>query len=213
MATTTTTTVASPVDFETYGDYAPPAGAYRREGNLTSLIYPIDGRISDDGSTEFAAEAGRYHLYFSLVLPMGAASAHRAQAARARRRGVVVGGRSGARRTRLGVPRRRRPRSRPGQRVHAAPRRLPRDRPHLRRPRLRARALGPRLRQAGEQPLRDDDRRPRNVLHRVGRPVGRAVPGGAPRRDRRGERRDRARPRRRHVRGPRRDARRPSTTR
>ena len=29
MATTTTTTVASPVDFETYGDYAPPAGAYR----------------------------------------------------------------------------------------------------------------------------------------------------------------------------------------
>jgi putative glutathione S-transferase len=69
MATTTTTTVASPVDFETYGDYAPPAGAYRRQGNLTSLIYPIDGRISDDGSTEFAAEAGRYHLYFSLYCP------------------------------------------------------------------------------------------------------------------------------------------------
>jgi glutathionyl-hydroquinone reductase len=69
MATTTTTTVASPVDFETYGDYAPPAGAYRREGNLASLIYPIDGRISDDGSTEFAAEAGRYHLYFSLYCP------------------------------------------------------------------------------------------------------------------------------------------------
>ena len=69
MATTTTTTVASPVDFETYGDYAPPAGAYRREGNLTSLIYPIDGRISDDGSTEFAAESGRYHLYFSLYCP------------------------------------------------------------------------------------------------------------------------------------------------
>ncbi len=69
MATTTTTTVASPVDFETYGDYAPPAGAYRREGNLTSLIYPIDGRISDDGSTGFAAESGRYHLYFSLYCP------------------------------------------------------------------------------------------------------------------------------------------------
>ena len=69
MATTTTTTVASPVDFETYGDYAPPAGAYRREGNLTSLIYPIDGRISDDGSTEFAAASGRYHLYFSLYCP------------------------------------------------------------------------------------------------------------------------------------------------
>ena len=69
MAITTTTTVASPVDFETYGDYAPPAGAYRREGNLTSLIYPIDGRISDDGSTNFAAESGRYHLYFSLYCP------------------------------------------------------------------------------------------------------------------------------------------------
>jgi hypothetical protein len=69
MATTTTTTVASPVDFETYGDYAPPAGAYLREGNLTSLIYPIDGRISDDGSTAFAAESGRYHLYFSLYCP------------------------------------------------------------------------------------------------------------------------------------------------
>jgi putative glutathione S-transferase len=69
MATTTTTTVASPVDFDTYGDYAPPAGAYRREGNLTSLIYPIDGRISDDGSTNFAAESGRYHLYFSLYCP------------------------------------------------------------------------------------------------------------------------------------------------
>jgi len=69
MATTTTSTVASPVDFETYGDYAPPAAAYRREGNLTSLIYPIDGRISDDGSTEFGAETGRYHLYYSLYCP------------------------------------------------------------------------------------------------------------------------------------------------
>ncbi len=69
MATTTTTTVASPVDFETYGDYAPPAGAYRLEGNLTSLVYPIEGRISDDGSTDFAAQSGRYHLYFSLYCP------------------------------------------------------------------------------------------------------------------------------------------------
>ena len=70
MSTTTTTTnVASPVDFDTYGDYAPPPGAYRVEGNVTSLVYPIDGRISDDGSTEFAAEPGRYHLYFSLYCP------------------------------------------------------------------------------------------------------------------------------------------------
>jgi putative glutathione S-transferase len=69
MAATTTSTVASPVDFETYGDYAPPRNAYRREGNLATLVYPIDGRISDDGSTEFGAEAGRYHLYFSLYCP------------------------------------------------------------------------------------------------------------------------------------------------
>src|SRR5262249_30634681 len=66
---TTTTSVASPVDFDTSGDYAAPAGAYRVEGNVTSLVYPIDGRISDDGSTEFAAEPGRYHLYFSLYCP------------------------------------------------------------------------------------------------------------------------------------------------
>ena len=69
MATATTSTVASPVDFEAYGDYAPPRSAYRREGNLATLLYPIDGRISDDGSTEFAAESGRYHLYFSLYCP------------------------------------------------------------------------------------------------------------------------------------------------
>jgi glutathionyl-hydroquinone reductase len=69
MASTTTSTIASPVDFETYGDYAPPRNAYRREGNLATLVYPIDGRISDDGSTEFAAESGRYHLYFSLYCP------------------------------------------------------------------------------------------------------------------------------------------------
>ena len=69
MATTTTSTVASPVDFETFGDYAPPPNAYRAEGNIATLVYPIDGRLSDDGSTGFAAEPGRYHLYFSLYCP------------------------------------------------------------------------------------------------------------------------------------------------
>jgi glutathionyl-hydroquinone reductase len=66
---TTTATVASPVDFDTYGDYAPPPAAYRREGNLATLVYPIGGRITDDGSSEFPAAAGRYHLYYSLYCP------------------------------------------------------------------------------------------------------------------------------------------------
>jgi putative glutathione S-transferase len=66
---TTTTAVASPVDFDTYGDYAPPPSAYRREGNLATLVYPIGGRIADDASTEFPATAGRYHLYYSLYCP------------------------------------------------------------------------------------------------------------------------------------------------
>jgi putative glutathione S-transferase len=61
--------VASPVDFDAYGDYAPPASAYRREGDLAALVYPIDDRISDDGSTAFTAEPGRYHLYVSLYCP------------------------------------------------------------------------------------------------------------------------------------------------
>lgn len=69
MAAPETTMVASPVDFETYGDYAPPPGAYERRGELTTLIYPIDDRLSDDGSTEFAAVPERYHLYVSLYCP------------------------------------------------------------------------------------------------------------------------------------------------
>lgn len=66
---TTTTAVASPVDFEAFGDYAPPPNAYRVEGNIATLVYPIDDRISDDGATGFAAEPGRYHLYYSLYCP------------------------------------------------------------------------------------------------------------------------------------------------
>jgi putative glutathione S-transferase len=69
MASPTTSTVASPVDFDTYGDYAPPPSAYRQQGNVTTLVYPIDGRIADDDSTGFRAEPGRYHLYFSLYCP------------------------------------------------------------------------------------------------------------------------------------------------
>ena len=63
------TIVASPVDFETYGDYAPPPGAYEQRGNMATLIYPIAGRITDDGSSPFRAEPGRYHLYYSYYCP------------------------------------------------------------------------------------------------------------------------------------------------
>src|SRR5207249_322101 len=61
--------VASPVDFETYGDYAPPPGAYVQRGDIATLTYPIDDRVTDDGSSGFPAAAGRYHLYYSLYCP------------------------------------------------------------------------------------------------------------------------------------------------
>ena len=63
------TIVASPVDFEAYGDYAPPPGAYDQRGDMATLIYPITGRITDDGSSPFRAEPGRYHLYYSYYCP------------------------------------------------------------------------------------------------------------------------------------------------
>jgi putative glutathione S-transferase len=62
-------TVASPVDFDAYGDYAPPPGAYERRGDIATLVYPVEGRITDDGSSEFGADAGRYHLYYSFYCP------------------------------------------------------------------------------------------------------------------------------------------------
>jgi putative glutathione S-transferase len=62
-------TVASPVDFDAYGDYAPPPGAYEQHGDMASLVYPITGRTTDDGSSGFRAEAGRYHLYYSYYCP------------------------------------------------------------------------------------------------------------------------------------------------
>jgi putative glutathione S-transferase len=61
--------VASPLDYETYGDYAPPPVAYGRAGDVTTLRHEFDGRISDDGSTPFPADAGRYHLYGTLFCP------------------------------------------------------------------------------------------------------------------------------------------------
>jgi glutathionyl-hydroquinone reductase len=38
-------------------------------GAFVRSEYPIQGRFSADGSTEFPAEAGRYHLYVSLACP------------------------------------------------------------------------------------------------------------------------------------------------
>jgi len=67
--TLTTGNLADPVDFETYGDYAPPPGAYVQRGDIATLTYPIDDRITDDGSSGFPAVEGRYHLYYSLYCP------------------------------------------------------------------------------------------------------------------------------------------------
>ena len=70
--------VASPADFETYGDYrvkAPP----RADGAFVRPLYPFQGRVSADGSTGYPAEAGRYHLYISLACPW----AHRSAIVRA----------------------------------------------------------------------------------------------------------------------------------
>ena len=44
-------------------------GAYEQRGDIATLTYPIDGRITDDGSSPFRAEAGRYHLYYSYYCP------------------------------------------------------------------------------------------------------------------------------------------------
>jgi putative glutathione S-transferase len=78
---------ASPVDFETYGDYTgrpskrPPAeqagGALRTSasGEFVRPAYPFRGRITADGSSGFPAEAGRYHLYISWACPWAHRSA------------------------------------------------------------------------------------------------------------------------------------------
>ena len=75
---TTAAAVASPVDFETYGDYrvkAPP----RADGGFVRPLYQFQGRVSADGATGYPAEAGRYHLYISLACPW----AHRSAIVRA----------------------------------------------------------------------------------------------------------------------------------
>ena len=65
---TRTAPVASPVDFQSYGDYSVKAPV-RADGAFVRPLYPFQGRISADGSSGYPAERGRYHLYVSLACP------------------------------------------------------------------------------------------------------------------------------------------------
>jgi len=65
---TTAASVASPVDFDTYGDYQVKAPA-RADGAFVRPRYPFQGRVTADGSSGYRAEPGRYHLYVSLACP------------------------------------------------------------------------------------------------------------------------------------------------
>jgi putative glutathione S-transferase len=67
---------ASPVDFETYGDYGTRLRARQPQaGQFSRPAYPFGGRITADGSSGYAAEAGRYHLYISWACPWAQRSA------------------------------------------------------------------------------------------------------------------------------------------
>lgn len=55
---------ASPVDTATYGEYR-----IVRDPADPRPLYRFGGRISEDGSTPFAAEPGRYHLYAGWFCP------------------------------------------------------------------------------------------------------------------------------------------------
>jgi len=56
--------IASDVDYESHGRYGPPP-----EGWPTTGVHDFRDRISEDGSTPYPAEAGRYHLYLALGCP------------------------------------------------------------------------------------------------------------------------------------------------
>jgi glutathionyl-hydroquinone reductase len=58
------TRTASPVDLATYGEYR-----YTKADGDQRPLYRFAGRICTDGSTEFPAEAGRYHLYAGWFCP------------------------------------------------------------------------------------------------------------------------------------------------
>jgi glutathionyl-hydroquinone reductase len=72
---------ASPVDFETFGDYGDfkrkQAGqaAAPKPGEFVRPAYPFRGRITADGSSGYPAVPGRYHLYVSWACPWAQRSA------------------------------------------------------------------------------------------------------------------------------------------
>ncbi len=75
--TTTRLNVASPVDFERFGDYTPPPPKTGVANGATfeRPRYVFQGRISADGASGFKAEPGRYHLYISYACPWAHRSA------------------------------------------------------------------------------------------------------------------------------------------
>ena len=78
-----------------YGDYAPPPGAYVQRGDIATLTYPIDGRITDDGSHAVPRRSRAVPPLLLALLPVGAAAADRAEAAAGSTASChVVGGRS-----------------------------------------------------------------------------------------------------------------------
>ena len=74
---TTTLNVASPVDFERFGDYTPPLPKTGVANGATfeRPRYVFQARISADGASGFKAEPGRYHLYISYACPWAHRSA------------------------------------------------------------------------------------------------------------------------------------------
>lgn len=59
---------ASPVDYGKYGEYGPGRGFDRGQG-FQRPRYRFQGRITADGSSEYRAEPGRYHLYIAWGCP------------------------------------------------------------------------------------------------------------------------------------------------
>lgn len=74
---TSTAAVASPVDFQAFGQYSVKTPR-RADGSFVRPLYRFQGRVTADGSSGYPAEAGRYHLYVSLACPW----AHRSVIAR-----------------------------------------------------------------------------------------------------------------------------------
>ncbi len=77
MTTVNHARAASPVDFDTYGDYGQQIFDRTRGGGgaFQRPAYPFQGRITADGSSGYRAEPGRYHLYISWACPWAQRSA------------------------------------------------------------------------------------------------------------------------------------------